>query len=296
MEVQVKNPLSVPYRTGSYLISDVGTSDNFRSAMTLADHPYRASGSHQLGIAEFVSVLSSGVVEPFAPAAIHLVDLREETHGFFDGQPVSWYADNDFGNVGMSRDLILAEEKARLRAYEGKRTQLFVITDDASDDLGQERVIPASYTETKVSSARTEEEIAWLLRDVFNPTLVFYHRIPITDHCAPSMTRLSALRNIPVKANDWVHFHCHGGDGRTSTFLCLWDMLSWSRENEDPLPPVEEFAARQCTLFPYCLDPSGCGNCGKPEAGWKQSLAAARWDAIVDFYDLLLQQAWNPRS
>lgn len=301
--VNIENPLEAPYRTGAYLISDVGSADNFRSAMTLTDHPYRASGSHQLGIADFVSVLSSGVMEPFAPPTLHLVDLREETHGFFDGAPVSWYADNDFGNVGMSRELIFSEERSRLRAYEGKSTQLFSITDDANDDLKQERVVPVSYTTTQVSSARNEEEVAWVLSDVFKPTTIQYRRIPVTDHCAPSKQAMRDLQQIPVSGNDWVHFHCHGGDGRTSTFLCLYDMLCWYRLNARanandriPLPPVEEFAARQCGLFSYCLDPDGCGDCGKPEAGWKQSLANVRWEVISNFWEALTTARGNPNT
>ncbi len=301
--VQIANPLEAPYRTGAYLISDVNSTGlaNFRSAIHLADHPYRASGSHQLSLIDFASVLGTEIVEPFAPPILHLVDLREETHGFFDGAPVSWYADNDFGNVGMSRELIFSEERARLRAYEAKTTQIFTITDDVNDDLKQERVIPVSYVELQVSSARNEEEVAWVLSDVFKPTTVQYRRIPVTDHCAPSEKALRDVREIPVGPNDWVHFHCHGGDGRTSTFLCLYDMLCWQRSNTRlgpndriPLPPVEEFATRQCGLFPYCLDPSGCGDCGKPEAGWKQSLAAVRWNAIESFYKALTTPTGGP--
>jgi len=50
-DVNVNNPLSVPYRTGSYLIYDIdpgkeASSEHFRSAWTLHTHPYAASGSH----------------------------------------------------------------------------------------------------------------------------------------------------------------------------------------------------------------------------------------------------------
>lgn len=285
-EVNTANPLGAPYRTGSYLISDEGP-DNFRTGMALTDHPYRASGSHQLGISDFVTVLGEGVINPYQPETLCLVDLREETHGFFNGTPVSWYSDNDFGNVGMSAGLIIAEEEARLGVYEGEKTQLFTIEDDATDDLKQERVLPVSYVETVVSSARTEAEVAELLSDVFKPTKVTYVRIPVTDHCAPGEKALTRLENLASAS--WVHFHCHGGDGRTTTFLALYDMLSWFRENRrgsvgTPLPSVEEFAARQCQLFSYCLNPDGCTNCGEATTGWKLSLAQQRWNAINDFH------------
>lgn len=291
INVNTSNPLTVPYRTGSYLISDVGASNNFRSAMALTDHPYRASGSHQLGLADFVSVLSQ-IVSTEQPSRLFLVDLREETHGYFNGVPVSWYSDNDFGNVGMSKEMIVSDERTRLKAHESRQTQLFTITDDANDDLKQERVLPVGYEALYVGSARTEAEVAEILGEVFKPTKVEYIRIPVTDHCAPSRDALRDLIDIERRAwpNDWAHFHCHGGDGRTSTSLALYDMLCWKRLG-DPLPTLEEFCARQCQLFSYCLDPDGCTNCGKTEAGWKLSLAQERWKVLGEFLAYLLGDA-----
>jgi hypothetical protein len=108
------------------------------------------------------------------------------------------------------------------------------------------------------------------------PSTVHYVRIPVTDHCGPSESALAGLRaRIPVStspADAWVHFHCHGGDGRTTTFLALYDMLCWSHSN-DPLPPggLDAIACRQCLLFSYCLNPntrkqpdgSPCGQCAE---------------------------------
>lgn len=272
-DVDTSNPLPGPYRTGSYLISDAGP-DNFRSAMSLEDHPYRASGSHQLSLAGFARVLDEGVVSPFGPEEIYIVDLRQETHCFFNGDPVSWYSDNDFGNVGQDPGWIYADEQARLGLYEGRSTKLFTIEPDATDDLQQERVIPVSYEEIWVGVARAEADVAPILTDLFKPTRVQYKRIPVTDHCAPDALALSQLANLGriVRENDWVHFHCHGGDGRTTTFLALWDMITWELSG-DPMPSLEEFAARQLQLFPYSLDPSGT-------TGWKLSLAEGRWDVL----------------
>lgn len=282
-EVSTANPLAVPYQTGAYLISDAGP-DNFRDAMTLTENPYRASGSHQLGIADFVRVLDP-VVSTYAPSVLYLVDLREETHGYFNGAPVSWYADNDFGNVGQSKEWILRQEEALLHVHKGQSTSVFTIEDDANDDLQQERVLPVSFTRMLVGSVRTEKEVAAILSDVFKPIAVEYVRIPVTDHCAPSEQALGSLVSVFATAsqNSWVHFHCHGGDGRTSTFLALYDILCQKKAG-GTLPTLEEFAARQCELFSYCLDPAGCaGGCGKATTGWKLSLAEARWAAMGAF-------------
>jgi hypothetical protein len=107
----------------------------------------------------------------------------------------------------------------------------------------------------------------------------------VTDHCAPSHEALSKLMSFVsgVRPNDWVHFHCHGGDGRTSTFLALYDIICWKKAG-GTLPALEEFAARQCQLFSYCLDPAGCDSgCGKPPKPWQLPLAQARWAVMADF-------------
>lgn len=294
-EVNIKNPLSAPYQTGEYLISDIGAASNFRSAMSLEENPYRASGSHQLSLVDFASVFRSEIVLPYHPKAIHLIDLREESHGYFAGEPVSWYADNDFSNVGKSTELILAEEEARLKAYEGHKTRLYTITDDAGDDLGQERVVPASYAEIKATSVRTEAEVASQLAEILSIP-VKYTRIPVTDHSAPSDDALHALSGVmpfPGWDDPWLHFHCHGGDGRTTTFLAAYDMWRTSRmryyhasDQDERFPAFEDFIRRQCQLFPYDLDPAG-GNCGPAVTGWKLPLAQARWDALQKYYDVV---------
>jgi hypothetical protein len=284
-DVNVVNPLLVPYRTGTYLISDAGP-DNFRNAMTLGEHPYRASGSHQVGIADWARILAP-VVLAYQPKRIWLVDLREETHGYFNGEPVSWYADNDFSNVGQDKRWIIKHEEMMVNLHANSQTELFVIEDDASDDLKQERVLPTSYTPLWVGSARTEDEVAGLLDLIFKPTNVQYCRIPVTDHCAPSKFALTDLDVLSsqVGKDDWVHFHCHGGDGRTTSFLAMYDMLSqW--EWGDPLPTLEAFSDRQCELFDYCLDPKAT-SCGNPPKAWQLSLAEQRWTALGDYLDRL---------
>jgi hypothetical protein len=288
--VDVGNPLERPYRTGSYLIFDEGGRDNFRSAWSpkLGEHRYRASGSHQLDVDEFARVLGDQVVEPHRPSSIYLVDLREETHGFLGGRAASWYADNDFANVGQPWSWIERDEAERLNALEGQTTQVFVLDKKAPDNRHQQRVAPLVYTEVRVGRAYTEASVAEMLTTRFQLP-VNYSRIPVTDHCAPSEAALGKLLELWARVSDdagtWVHFHCHGGDGRTTTFLALFDMLWWKQSNQ-PLPDLEVFASRQCELFDYCLNPNGSASVGCTEpAGtdWKLSLAQVRWGVLEDF-------------
>ena len=43
-------------------------------------------------------------------------DLRQETHIFVNGLPVSWYASRDWANVGRSQPEIKAGEAVRLQS------------------------------------------------------------------------------------------------------------------------------------------------------------------------------------
>src|SRR5437763_528967 len=159
----------------------------------LPEHPYRASGSHQLDFSEFADVLYQQVVKPHSPRTIYLVDLRQETHGFFDGSAVSWYADNDFSNVGQPKEWITADEKARLGALAGRTTQVFSITADHEDNRKQERVMPVSFTNVSVRAAYTEADVAKMLTAKLE-TRVEHVRIPVTDHGPPSDALLAERR------------------------------------------------------------------------------------------------------
>jgi hypothetical protein len=301
VRLNVSNPLSGPYPTGSYLIRDIplrkeAESEHFRNAMTLHPNPYRASGSHQLNILQFRDVLGSHVVAKYRPSIIYLVDLRQETHGFLGDIAHSWYADNDFGNVGQSLDWIVNEEKIRLLFLEAlTKARVFNIAADPSDNRAQQRMTPTSYHDIAVRTARTEEQVfddrkiasRKIGSRAFSST-VQYVRIPVTDHCAPDQDALKTLKDLAAEApsDAWFHFHCHGGDGRTTTFLMLYDMLCWKKSSKT-LPELDVFACRQFGLPPrYCLNPDGC-RCGKqksqPIGGWKRPLAIKRWNVLENF-------------
>ena len=84
------------------------------------------------------------------------------------------------------------------------------------------------------------------------------------------------LSAVLTKQADWVHFHCHGGDGRTTTFLAMYDMFWWVKTHAPPYQPVEWFVERQLTTFKYDLNP---GNCDLNK-DWKCALASERWEFL----------------
>lgn len=47
---------------------------------------------------------------------IYDVDLRQESHGYLDGIPVSWYGERDWANLGKSRHEALARRSVSRRS------------------------------------------------------------------------------------------------------------------------------------------------------------------------------------
>lgn len=283
--IHVGPPIYRKFRTGSYLVYDDQPSGpmHLRKGTDLKDMPFRASGSRQLDVSRLADALKC--VAP-SGSQLYLVDLRQETHLYFNDRAVSWYADKDFANVGQTPAWIVADEAAQLaRITALPATQIFCIK---QDDQGN--VTPTGYSELLVTSAATEEGVAAQMPSLFRPN---YMRIPVTDHCAPGRDALNQFVNLCVNLNpdDWVHCHCHGGDGRTTTFLALFDMVSWAKsKGTSGFPTAAEFADRQHQIFPYCLNPEGCTETGNgkgatgdavtkaaPTGDWKYALALERW-------------------
>jgi hypothetical protein len=288
-QVNVNDLLSVPYRTGSYLIYDAAPGkDHFRTAMGLDTHPYPASGSHQLDVKVLTKYLSQ-VIAKFGTKELFLVDLREETHGFLGDTAVSWYADNDFANVGMSPGLVQRDEEARLAALAGEETvDVFTIGKDKQDNRKQQRVLPLTCDSVSLKMPQTERQA--FDQKTMGGCTVNYVRLPVTGHCWPSEKMLSEFCTaVPVSADPattWVHFHCHGGDGRTTSFLALYDIRCWKASGDTLPDDMDFFAARQCQIFDsYCLnpDPAHCENCTTDLDPWKVSRAEVRWQVLSRF-------------
>src|SRR6266542_3137103 len=177
--VNVNSPLWEPYRAASYLVydydapSDGKDHTNFRKGTDckIADHKFRASGSHQLDVELLTATLR----------------------------------DNDFGNVGQPLPWIEADEAAQLAKIKAvPTTQVFSFTKAKTpkeDNRNQNRVTPTGFSGISVAEAKTE---AMVMRDLRIDCEVSYVRLPVTDHCAPTAGALIQLLELwtQVRPND----------------------------------------------------------------------------------------------
>ena len=185
-----------------------------------------ASGSGEFSESGLQSLLEA--LAERTQMAICIVDLREESHGFFDGIAVSWYGERDWGNVGLTQEEALADEAERIHGAAGQMT--------AVAHLGGEKN-PLDEHEIFVEEAQTEKELV-------EAAGLRYKRITATDHIWPSPAAVDEFvqfyKSLPEDI--WLHFHCQAGEGRTTEFLAMYDIL------KNPAAPLQDILYRQCLL------------------------------------------------
>lgn len=163
------------------------------------------------GSAQFSGVGWVQLVTALSGKKFMVVDLRQESHGFLNHAiPVSWYAKRDWGNVGKTLTEITADETQRLQKLREAKSATIGNKNPALPNIA----LP-------VKTVATESE--FVTGHGFD-----YLRLPITDHRRPSAAMVDQFLEIWKKLpnNSWLHFHCAGGDGRTTTFLAMADMLT----------------------------------------------------------------------
>lgn len=185
-----------------------------------------ASGSGEFSASGLAALLNALAEKTNAPICI--VDLREESHGFFNGTAVSWYGERDWGNVGLTREEALADEEARIHGAAGQEI--------AIAHLGGEKN-PLDEHCVFVEEAQTEKELV-------EAAGLLYKRITATDHIWPAPAAVDDfVRFYKALPEDvWLHFHCQAGEGRTTEFLAMYDIM------KNPDVPLQDILYRQCLL------------------------------------------------
>jgi hypothetical protein len=245
---------------------------NFRTA----DDPLKAGDGKMPSTTGLIDLHASGSGEFTADnlklllARMHgpvtIFDLRQETHIFVNGLPVSWYATRDWANVGRSQTEIEETEAAWAQSL-GPGSEIAVRPGHPVKKGNADSVVPQQVI---VKEASIE-------RDLASGAGTGYVRIAVTDHTRPldeAVDRfIVAVRALPDDA--WAHFHCEAGLGRTTTFMVLYDMLRNAARVS-----LEDIVHRQKLLgSDYdVLHPAGSAN-------WKAPYMEDRIAFIRAFYD-----------
>ncbi|WP_291567390.1 MULTISPECIES: fused DSP-PTPase phosphatase/NAD kinase-like protein [unclassified Clostridium] len=158
-----------------------------------------------------------------ASMPIVVVDLRQESHGFINGVPVSWANSKNNANMGLTKEQVLADERNRLQSIK----------------LHEPLVIHGHHDRTVIPTKVQDE------KELVKSQLMSYVRIPVTDGKLPTDDMVDyfiELVNSQPK-NTWLHFHCKEGIGRTTTFMIMYDIMKNAKEVS-----LEDIVKRQILL------------------------------------------------
>ena len=226
------------------------------------------SGSAEFSVGEFEKLVS--VLKKQANGPIYIVDLRQETHGIFNGNAVSWFGARDWGNIGKNKTDVLKDEMRRLCAAKGKSLIVTML------DEGKGPIDPKPM---KINSVMSE-------RQLVEQNGLYYYRIAATDHIWPSPENIddfiAFIRTLPDHA--WLHFHCQAGKGRTTIYMAMYDMM------KNPDISLEDILSRQYLLggnyIAYEMD--------KPKPNqWKAAYYHEKAAMIAKFYQYVQETHTN---
>ena len=193
---------------------------------------------------------------------IYLIDLRQESHGFVNSLPVSWYAKYNAANAGKNSAEVQQDELNRLKNLCGVET---TFTPLGNSDT--KRLKPVTLTPRVVQTER----------DAAEKVGFEYIRFAAADmqFPAPELVDEFILFVAQLPHNSWLHFHCQAGHGRTTTFLVMYDIM------KNPDLSLEEICQRQYLLggSNLLLEPEG--------KDWYSRMARDRAKKIRMFYDFV---------
>tara|TARA_R110002110_G_scaffold195770_1_gene405476 strand:- start:99098 stop:100024 length:927 start_codon:yes stop_codon:yes gene_type:complete len=197
-------------------------------------------------------------VLPKMQGEVWVLDLRRESHGFEDGLPISWYAIQNQSNKDLTTEEILKKELILLKNFkQEKNPTVHRVTKKIEG-----AIVHSDPISVKTQRVESEQQLSVRLN-------LNYKRLPVADHHRPTDEQVDEFMHFyqSLPENAWIHMHCRGGKGRTTTFLMLVDMM-----NNAKTVSLEEIAARHILLGGSDL----LNLSDEPEKQWKHDSARLR--------------------
>lgn len=192
-----------------------------------------------------------------------VVDLRQESHGFINGNPVTWTAPMNWANKGKLKSNILIDESVRLNEL------LFQdhIAIPTAKNYKQNNFKISDFIKLEIQNISREDEIT-------QKSNIGYYRITVSDHSKPTDDDVEDFYQFykTLKPDQWLHFHCRGGKGRTTTFLAMYDML-----HNAHTVSFHDIIKRQAAIEPFY-------NLQEVKKPSKRTLQEDRINFLKDFY------------
>ncbi|KAL9580540.1 MAG: hypothetical protein Q9212_004432 [Teloschistes hypoglaucus] len=158
-------------------------------------------------------------------------DLREEFHAFVEGISVSWYApgNHNWGkNPGRSPEEIFEKQVKKVSKLKSKSGPLVIPSRAYLKKQMEPQWQASGSTEPLTIEDFVNAEIQ-TEREMILELGGEYRHFPITDHTRPSDVMIDQMvhtfRFTATKPDITLIIHCHGGMGRTTFAMIMYDML-----------------------------------------------------------------------
>ena len=252
---------------------------NFRTTQSIPNISGVASGSAEFSASQFQAMLAK-IGQTTAGFPLVVVDLRQEPHGFLELQQplngeteiaVGWFVERDWLNVAKGTASILVDEDARLAgAAQTANLAVYNVLTKTPDEDGI-----ATATKDPVQPTGTYKSEATFVQQFSN---VGYLRLPTTDHCRPRDSEVDhfVAYDASYASKTWFHFHCRAGDGRTTTFMVMHDII-----NNAPGDSLQTILTRQGPLGIGGIDLSKLPT---NQASFSYPFSVERVEFVQNFY------------
>lgn len=149
-----------------------------------------------------------------------IVNLRQESHAYLNGHAINYTGRNNWINLGVSHEKAIMAEEEWLQSLKSMR-QAVLHSDPRHLEKGQADSIHAIDIERVQSAGEFVIEAG-----------LHYFRLTVADHRAPCATQVDRFLMFldQLEEGTWLHFHCRGGAGRSSTFLVMHFMLHFANQ------------------------------------------------------------------
>jgi len=223
-------------------------------------------GINAIASAQFSENELQEVRKKYPNDKIVIVDLRQESHGFINGNSVLWRSYFEKINQDKNISEILSDEKSRFNI--AKKDREIVINEVTKRDRENGWYKEISPKIVTVNKAQNEKDLA--AENGFE-----YQRFSVRDFDKPNekefLRMVSFIKNLPQDKK--IYVHCAGGKGRTGMFLVTLDIIKNGKETA-----LEEIFKRQNKLGSAKLDEIS------EEEAWSNEIAKERLTMLENFY------------
>lgn len=165
-------------------------------------------GLNMSGSQQFTPTQLGNIIKEINNPRIFIVDLRQEAHGFINDMAVSYHNNAIYPFECLDcKDTLLMERSLFGKIKPGDDVNLYKVKGDFVKTIKAETIA--------------------LEPDLAEKNNVNYELFAVKDGSIPVPTVVDKFvtfaKNVPQGSH--VHFHCKEGEGRTTTFMCLYEMM-----------------------------------------------------------------------